>query len=71
QADTVANQADIVADQAGTGWLVEEVDQVGRFDPADVDESPAEDSGAINGVAMQGGGDFVIWVDPRAVHAGS
>jgi len=64
-------EPEIVADQGGAGWLVDEVDQVVQVDPADVDEGPARDSDAIKGVVKQGEGNFVIWVDPRAVHAAS
>lgn len=64
-------EPEIVADQGGAGWLVDDVDQVVQIDPTDVDEGPAEDSDAIKGVVKQGDGNFVIWVDPRAVHAGS
>ena len=35
----------------------------------DVDESPAKDGRAIHGVIKQESGAFVIWVDPKAVHA--
>ena len=62
---------EIVADQAAAGWLVDEVDQVVAVDEADVDDSPAGDDDAITGVLKRGDGEFVIWVDPRAVHAES
>jgi len=61
---------EIADDQAAAGWLVDEVNQVVRVDPADVDESPAEDDDAIRGVIKQNEGEFVIWIDPEAVHAG-
>lgn len=60
---------DIVDDQAAAGWLVEEVHQVVDVDPDAVDDSPAADDDAIKGVIKQEDGGFVIWVDPRAVHA--
>jgi purine-binding chemotaxis protein CheW len=61
---------DIVEDQGAAGWLVDEVDQVVTVDETDVDESPADGGAAVTGVVKRGEGDFVIWVDPRAVHAG-
>ena len=61
---------DIVEDQGAAGWLVDEVYQVVQVDEADVDTSPAEDDDAIRGVVKRGDGDFVIWVDPKSVHAG-
>lgn len=65
----VVYDPDIVEDQKAAGWLVDEVHQVVTVDREDVDESPTEDDAAINGVIKRGDGDFVIWVDPRAVHA--
>jgi len=62
-------EPEIVDDQAAAGWLVDEVDQVVQVDYSDVDESPAEDDQAIHGVIKQDSGGFVIWVDPKAVHA--
>jgi purine-binding chemotaxis protein CheW len=59
----------IVEDQAAAGWLVDEVDQVVQVDYDDVDQSPAADDEAINGVIKQDSGDFVIWVDPGSVHS--
>ncbi len=59
---------EIIEDQGAAGWLVDEVDQVVKIDKADVDTSPTEDDDAINGVVKQGDDDFVIWVDPVAVH---
>jgi purine-binding chemotaxis protein CheW len=59
----------IIEDQMAAGWLVDEVDQVVQVDYDEVDQSPAEDDEAIHGVIKQGAGDFVIWVDPAAVHA--
>jgi purine-binding chemotaxis protein CheW len=61
---------EIVQDQGAAGWLVDEVDQVVGVDEADVDDSPADGGAAVIGVVKRGEGDFVIWVDPRAVHAG-
>lgn len=61
---------EIVEDQAAAGWLVDGVRQVVQVDPADVDESPAEDRAAVLGVIKREDQDgFVIWVDPEAVHA--
>ncbi|PSQ59592.1 MAG: chemotaxis protein CheW [Halobacteriales archaeon SW_9_67_25] len=60
---------EIVEDQAAAGWLVDEVHQVVTVDEADVDESPADGDDAITGVVKRGEGEFVIWVDPAAVHA--
>jgi purine-binding chemotaxis protein CheW len=65
----VVFEPEIVGDQAAAGWLVDEVDQVVQVDHGDVDESPAEDDRAIHGVIKQESGAFVIWVDPKAVHA--
>jgi purine-binding chemotaxis protein CheW len=59
---------DIVEDQGAAGWLVDEVNQVVQVDESDVDTSPAQDDDAIRGVIKRGDGDFVIWVDPKAVH---
>lgn len=65
---------EIVDNQAAAGWLVDEVKQVVQVDPESVDRSPAEDDEAIRGVIKQNGesddetGDFVIWIDPVAVH---
>jgi len=59
----------IVADQGAAGWLVDEVFHVVRVDEADVDTSPAEGDEAIRGVVKREEGEFVIWVDPRAVHS--
>jgi len=62
-------EPEIVSDQAAAGWLVDEVEQVVQVDHSDVDESPAEDEQAIQGVIKQESGEFVIWVDPEAVHS--
>jgi len=61
---------DIVEDQAAAGWLVDEVFQVVQITPDQVDRSPANDSGSIRGVVKRDD-DFVIWVDPAVVHAGT
>lgn len=59
----------IAADQAAAGWLVDEVYQVVRVDPEQVDDSPGQSGdGSIHGVVKRDD-DFVIWVDPAAVHA--
>jgi len=60
---------EIVDDQAAAGWLVDEVNQVVQVDNDDVDQSPAEDEDAINGVIKGDDERFVIWVDPEAVHS--
>jgi purine-binding chemotaxis protein CheW len=61
---------DIIEDQGAAGWLVDEVYQVVQVDEADVDDSPSRDKEAIRGVVKRDD-DFVIWVDPKSVHAGS
>ena len=58
---------EIIEDQGAVGWLVDEVSQVVSVDPANVDEAPGKDDDAIVGVVKRDD-DFVIWVDPRAVH---
>lgn len=60
---------DVVEDQVAAGWLVDEVNQVVRVDRGDVDESPAQDEDAILGVVKRDDSEFVIWVDPKAVHS--
>jgi len=65
----VVYDPDIVEDQGAAGWLVDEVHQVVEVDGANVDRAPAEDDDAIHGVIKREDGDFVIWVDPKAVHA--
>ena len=57
----------VVEDQGAVGWLVDEVSQVVSVNPANVDEAPGKDDDAIVGVVKRDD-DFVIWVDPRAVH---
>ncbi|MFB6308633.1 MAG: chemotaxis protein CheW [Haloarculaceae archaeon] len=60
---------EIVEDQSAAGWLVDEVDQVVQITPDQVDDPPTNgQSDAIHGVVKRDG-DFVIWVDPAAVHA--
>jgi len=59
----------IVEDQGAVGWLVDEVFQVVRVDAGDVDDSPSRDEESIRGVVKRDD-DFVIWVDPVAVHSG-
>jgi len=58
----------IVEDQGAVGWLVDEVFQVVRVDAEDVDDSPSQDEESIRGVVKRDD-DFVIWVDPVAVHS--
>jgi len=58
----------IVQDQGAAGWLVDEVFQVVQVSPEQVDQSPANDSGSIRGVIKRDD-EFVIWVDPAAVHS--
>jgi len=60
---------DIVENQGAAGWLVDEVYQVVRVDDEDVDDSPSQDKESIRGVVKRDD-DFVIWVDPAAVHSG-
>ncbi|MHB9287188.1 chemotaxis protein CheW [Halobacteriales archaeon Cl-PHB] len=60
---------DIVQDQGAAGWLVDEVHQVVQVDMDNVDTAPAEGDETIRGVVKRGDGNFVIWVDPAAVHA--
>jgi purine-binding chemotaxis protein CheW len=62
---------EIAAEESAAGWLVDEVYQVVGLDDANVDESPSNGDDSINGVIKRGDGDFVIWVDPRAVQAGA
>jgi purine-binding chemotaxis protein CheW len=60
---------EIIEDQGAAGWLVDEVYQVREIDPSNVDDSPTEgNSKAIKGVVKRDD-DFVIWVEPRAIHA--
>lgn len=59
---------DIVEDQVAAGWLVDEVHQVVRVDSDDVDDSPAENEEVIRGVIKSDDEQFVIWIDPAAVH---
>ncbi|MDG5775537.1 chemotaxis protein CheW [Haloarculaceae archaeon H-GB2-1] len=60
---------DIVEDQGAAGWLVDEVFQVVHVDDGDLDTSAGdEDDESIKGVVKRDD-DFVIWVDPEAVHA--
>lgn len=61
---------DIVENQSAAGWLVDEVNQVVQVHQADVDRAPAQDDESIHGVIKQEAGEFVIWVDPKAVHGG-
>jgi len=59
----------IIEDQSAAGWLVDEVDQVVQVADEQVDDSPGSDAnGSIRGVVKRDD-DFVIWVDPRAVHS--
>jgi len=59
----------IIEDQSAAGWLVDEVDQVVQVSDEQVDDSPGNDgNGSIRGVVKRDD-DFVIWVDPRAVHS--
>jgi purine-binding chemotaxis protein CheW len=59
---------EIIDDQSAAGWLVDEVHQVVQIGDTDVDEEAAEDDDTIVGVVKRDG-DFVIWVDPAAIHA--
>ena len=52
---------EIIEDQSAAGWL--------QIADEQVDDSPAEtDDGSVRGVVKRDD-DFVIWVDPRVVHA--
>ena len=65
----VVFEPSIVADRAAAGWLVDEVRQVVQVSPEQVDDAATEgDGGSIRGVVRRDD-DFVIWVDPAAVHA--
>ncbi|WP_123537194.1 chemotaxis protein CheW [Halosimplex salinum] len=58
----------IVNDQGAAGWIVDEVYQVVQVDTDEVDESPSQDKASIRGVVKRDD-EFVIWVDPKAVHS--
>jgi purine-binding chemotaxis protein CheW len=58
---------DLVEDHGAVGWLVDDVDQVVRVDGDDVDTSTAGGDDSVRGVVKRDG-DFVIWIDPEAVH---
>lgn len=60
---------DLIEGQKAAGWLVDGVEQVVRIDDANVDEAPNADDDAVNGVIKRDEEEFVIWVDPVAVHA--
>lgn len=66
----VVFEPEVVADGTPTGWLVDEVTHVVDVDHADLDDAPGSEAAAINGVLKRDGGEFAIWVDPGAVHAG-
>jgi purine-binding chemotaxis protein CheW len=55
-------------DDGATGWVVDEVFQVVRVAPGDV-ETPPFDDDSIRGVVRREE-DLVIWVDPEAASAG-
>jgi purine-binding chemotaxis protein CheW len=65
----VVFEPEIVEDQTAAGWLVDEVSHVVGVDEADVDEAPGTQDEAIKGVRKREDDSFVIWVDPREVHA--
>ena len=65
----VVYDPEVVGDDTAAGWLVDGVDRVSTVDPEEVDDSPAADDEAVDGVVKRGE-DFVVWVDPRSVHAG-
>ena len=56
-----------VAGDQPAGWLVGTVERVVRVDPDDVD-APPEDDPAVRGLLQNEDG-YLVWVDPRAVHA--
>ncbi|MFC7228250.1 chemotaxis protein CheW [Salinirubellus salinus] len=55
-------------DDGATGWVVDEVFQVVRVTPGDV-EAPPFDDDSIRGVVRREE-ELVIWVDPEAASAG-
>lgn len=55
-------------DEGATGWVVDEVFQVVRVAPGDVEAPPFDDE-SIRGVVRREDG-LVIWVDPEAASAG-
>jgi purine-binding chemotaxis protein CheW len=58
----------VVADGTAAGWLVDEVDQVSSVEDGSVDRSPAGGDDGVKGIVRREE-DFVIWIDPAAVHA--
>jgi purine-binding chemotaxis protein CheW len=52
-------------DDASTGWLIDEVNEVVGVDEDGLDESVESDS--VRGVVRRDD-DFVIWVKPSAIH---
>ena len=61
---------DVIADRKATGWLVDDVYQVVTLDDDTVEDAPESGSEAVRGVVKPDADadEFVIWVDPRAVH---
>ncbi len=59
----------IIEDQTAAGWLVDEVNQVSQVGDDDLDDSPAADEEVIHGVIKGEDEQFIIWVDPAAVHS--
>jgi purine-binding chemotaxis protein CheW len=60
---------EITESASAAGWLVDEVNEVVQIDQSRVDQAPAQDRDAVNGVIKQDDGDFVIWVNPQKVHS--
>jgi len=59
---------EIIENQGAAGWLVGEVYRVVQVDAENVDDPPSRDDESINGVVKRDD-DFIIWIDPKAVHA--
>ena len=53
-------------DEGNTGWLIDEVSRVVSVDETGLDESVEGES--VRGVVRRDD-DFVIWIEPSAVHA--
>jgi purine-binding chemotaxis protein CheW len=60
----------IIGDRKATGWLVDEVYKVVQVDPETVAEAADPGESPVRGVLGHDDDDeeFVIWVDPQAVH---
>ncbi|PSP85912.1 chemotaxis protein CheW [Halobacteriales archaeon QS_1_68_17] len=58
----------VVTEREAAGWLVDGVRRVVGIDDESVDPAPGSGE-AVRGVIKRDGG-FVVWVNPRVVHAG-